>query len=303
MPSGEHEAPVALAKLSPDILVWLLANVFGVKVPAYHHARPHSTDVQVLVSRTYHADGMIVFRDADDRPLMAVVLEVQLGKDRAKLRTWKLYVAQLEVEMDVGTWLLVYCREPWVAEWYRDRLDSDESSLMLQPFIFTPDDIPLMLKEDQARANPALAVLSAICHGGHAEVDALFPLLVQALRPLGAETANLYHDVVLAGLPVAARIRWEDFVTTTAHEWRSELYRAMAAKAKAEGTARGLAEGTARGEALGEAHSVLKVLEARGIAVPHEIREQILACTDVEQLDEWLRRAVNAANAEDVVRP
>ena len=76
MPSAEHETPIALAKLDPGIVAWLLANVFDIKVPDYHHAHPHATDVQVTVPRTYHADGMMVFCDQDDRPLLAVVLEV-----------------------------------------------------------------------------------------------------------------------------------------------------------------------------------------------------------------------------------
>jgi hypothetical protein len=42
MPSAEHESPIALAKLDPGVLTWLLANVFGVKVPDYHHARTGS---------------------------------------------------------------------------------------------------------------------------------------------------------------------------------------------------------------------------------------------------------------------
>jgi hypothetical protein len=292
MPSGEHEAPVVLTKLSPDILVWLLANVFGVKVPDYHHSRSHSTDVQVLVARTYHADAMRVFCDADDRPLLAVVFEVQRGGDRAKLRRWKLYVAQLEVEMDVGTWLLVLCPRPKVAAWYRRQLDDDQSSLTLQPYIFTPDEVPLILDGRLARTNPALAVLSAICHGAHPEVDALFPALVAALRSLGPAGAIPYHDVVLAGLPSAARTRWEEFMSTTAvgREYLSEHLRALAAQHEA------------RGRAEGEGIAVLTVLEARGITVSVEIREQILACTDVEQLDSWLRRAVSATTAEDVVR-
>jgi hypothetical protein len=52
MPSAEHESPVALTKLDPGLMAWLLANVFDVKVPDYHHARTQATDVQVLVPRT-----------------------------------------------------------------------------------------------------------------------------------------------------------------------------------------------------------------------------------------------------------
>ena len=39
-----------------------------------------------------------------------------------------------------------------------------------------------------------------------------------------------------------------------------------------------------------------------GVSVPATVREQILACTDLAQLDTWLRRAVTATTAEDVIR-
>jgi len=74
--------------------------------------------------------------------------------------------------------------------------------------------------------------------------------------------------------------------TSVGREYLSEQFRTLAAKHKAEG----------------EGEAVLKVLEARGIPVAVEVREQILACTDVEQLDLWLRRAITATTADEVVR-
>ena len=59
----------------------------------------------------------------------------------------------------------------------------------------------------------------------------------------------------------------------------------------------------AEGKAEGEGQAVLTVLDARGVPVPDAIREQILACTDLAQLDTWLRRAVTATAANEVVRP
>jgi hypothetical protein len=78
--------------------------------------------------------------------------------------------------------------------------------------------------------------------------------------------------------------------TTVGHEYRSELLRELAAQHEELGVARG------------EGRAVLTVLEARGLAVPTAVREQILACTDVAQLDVWLRRAVTATTADAVIR-
>jgi hypothetical protein len=47
---------------------------------------------------------------------------------------------------------------------------------------------------------------------------------------------------------------------------------------------------------------VLTVLEARGVRVPGAVRDQILACTDMDQMDVWLRRAVTATTIDDVLR-
>ncbi|MGI5145010.1 hypothetical protein ACQEVC_01190 [Plantactinospora sp. CA-294935] len=290
MPSTEHESPVALAKLDPSLVAWLLRHVFDVKVPDYHHARPHATDVRVLVPRTYHADSMLLFCDPTDQPLLAVVLEIQRGWDSTKRRTWKLYVAQLEAELDVDAALLVYCPDLRTARRYRGLFEFDGLSLALRPLIFTPSDVPLVVDVDLARTNPALAVLSAICHGHDAQVEATFPALMAALRSVNPKTAILYYDVVLAGLPAAARTRWEAFMTTTArYEYHSELFRELAAKHEEQG------------EARGEARAILTVLDGRGVAVPAEAREQILACTDLAQLDTWLRRAANATTIDDVL--
>jgi hypothetical protein len=289
MPSTEHESPIALAKSDPDLVTWLLANVFDIKVPDYHHARTHATDVRVLVPRTVHADGMLLFCDRSDRPVLAVVLEIQRHPDKTKRRTWKLYVAQLEDELDVSVALVVYIPKTGLARRYRRMFDSDGLSLMLRPFIFTPADVPLVTDADLARANPALAVFSAICHGGQAKVDDMFPVLAEALRSVGPERAILYYDVVLAGLPAPARVRWEAFMTTTVDRYHSELFRELAAQHEE------------RGEARGEGRAVLTVLDARGVAVPADARERILACTDLAQLETWLRRAVTATTAAEVV--
>jgi hypothetical protein len=135
-----------------------------------------------MVPRTYHADGMLVFCDATDRPVLAAVLEVQRGWDPGKRWTWRLYVAQLEAELAVSVALVVYCPDTPIAGRYRDMFAFDGISLLLRPLIFTPNDVPLVIDKDLARTSPALTVLSALCHGDHTEVDAAFPALAAALN-------------------------------------------------------------------------------------------------------------------------
>jgi len=39
------------------------------------------------------------------------------------------------------------------------------------------------------------------------------------------------------------------------------------------------------------------------VPVSEAIRQQILACTDLTQLDTWLRRVATAATADEVIHP
>jgi predicted transposase YdaD len=110
---------------------------------------------------------------------------------------------------------------------------------------------------------------------------------------------------VLARLAVPARTRWEKYMTTAVDQYQSELFRTLAAEHEARGEAKGKAEGKAKGKAEGkaegEATAVLTVLDTRGVPVPDAVRERILACADLAQLETWLRRAVTATTAADVV--
>jgi hypothetical protein len=298
MPTGEHESPLELARQDPGLITWLLADRFGIAVPAYDHARPHTTEVRELVPHTYHADGAVAFHDASDRAVLGAVIEVQRAREISKLRTWKLYVAALEADLRAPAALMVFCPER-VGSWYERQLGDQEGSLPLLPFFVTPSRVPLITDPAAASGHPAAAVLSVLMNGSDPCVDQAFPGLAQTLLNLGPERALLYYDVVLAGLPLPARQRWETFMTTipTGYTFKSEQFRTIAAEAAAAGTAKGMAKGMAEGEA----RAVLAVLDARGLAIPRGARERILATTDLDLLDTWLRAAANATRLEDVL--
>jgi hypothetical protein len=81
-------------------------------------------------------------------------------------------------------------------------------------------------------------------------------------------------------------------MTTTTHHYQSDFARRYFDQ--------GATQGKAEGKAEGMATAVLDVFDARGIA---DVRERILCCTDIDQLDTWIRRAVTVAAARDVLGP
>jgi hypothetical protein len=49
--------------------------------------------------------------------------------------------------------------------------------------------------------------------------------------------------------------------------------------------------------------ALLAFLQARGLAVTHEQRGRIEACTDLATLDAWIRRAATIAKASELLSP
>ena len=60
------------------------------------------------------------------------------------------------------------------------------------------------------------------------------------------------------------------------------------------------ARGEAIGEARGKAQMILQILTSRRIAVPAKIRDQVLACTDIAQLETWGGKAATAQSIEEI---
>lgn len=54
------------------------------------------------------------------------------------------------------------------------------------------------------------------------------------------------------------------------------------------------------GEAKGEAKAIFAVLSARGIEVSEQARTRISECTDLEQLESWVRLAATAQSIDDL---
>ncbi len=75
-------------------------------------------------------------------------------------------------------------------------------------------------------------------------------------------------------------------------EYQSEFVKKHVSQGRAEGHAEGRAQEAGR--------AVVAVLEARGLAISAEHRTRILACTSIDVLEAWIRRAVTVASVEDL---
>jgi hypothetical protein len=287
MPSHLHEALIELFRHRPQLAAELLVDPLGVSVPAHQQVRVHSGELTDLSPTEYRADAVVTLTDADT-PVLAVVVEAQLGRDPDKRRSWPVYLATLHARLRCPAVLLVVCTDAGTATWCATPIPVGHPGFVLRPLVLGPEQLPVVTDVTDAGRSPELAVLSAIAHGMHPARDKVLHALLGALDTMDLEPAALYADVVLAALPAAARHYLEALMTTGTYEYQSDFAR------------RYFRQGKAEGEAEGEAKALLAFLSARGIEVPDDARARITECTDLDQLDTWIRRAATAGSVDEL---
>ncbi|MEU8193883.1 hypothetical protein AB0C10_08900 [Microbispora amethystogenes] len=91
----EHEAVIRLFQERPDLAAGLLARSLDVQLPEFDYAAVESADLTEVTPASRQADSVIVFRrkrpGADPEPVVAVIVEVQRGRDPGKLWSWPMY--------------------------------------------------------------------------------------------------------------------------------------------------------------------------------------------------------------------
>jgi hypothetical protein len=287
MPSHLHEILIEMFRDRPTLATELLRGPLHIAVPDFDEARLSAGELTDVAPTEYRADAVVTLAD-EGSSVLAIVIEVQLRADARKRRSWPAYVGTLHARLGCPVALLVVCPDQAVADWSATPLVIGPPGSVLTPVALGPSQVPAVTDLGTARRIPELAVLSALAHGARPDPTPVFEALLTALDVIDHDHANLYTDLVFAVLPAAARDCLEELMTTTSHRYQSEFAR------------RYFSQGEAQGEARGEAKAVLAILDARGIAVPDDVRARIAGCTDLDQLDVWIRRAATAHKIQDL---
>ena len=121
VPSRPHEVPISLFRTSPKELFGLLQKQLPQNLPAFDEIKAEDANFTQLDPVEYRADLVLVFYKKEEgnsqRPVMGIVLEVQLAEDKNKLSSWPLYAAALFARLKCPTFLVVVCLEEAVAQW------------------------------------------------------------------------------------------------------------------------------------------------------------------------------------------
>src|SRR5664279_3998037 len=105
VPSQLHDVLVRFFRNRPELAPTLLSEALGVEVPHYTEARIESADLTDVLPAEYRADVVVLL--VDGKPVLGIVVEVQLEPDERKRFSWPMYVAGLRARFHCRCCLLV----------------------------------------------------------------------------------------------------------------------------------------------------------------------------------------------------
>ena len=146
--------------------------------------------------------------------------------------------------------------------------------------------------EDEARADPELAVLSAIAHGKDRDASKAAQIAAAArlaTLDLDDDRSRLYLDLVFTSLSKAAQ-RELRTMDPAKYEYQSDFAK------------RFVAQGRAEGKAEGKASIVVRQLVRRFGALPPEAANRISAAS-TDELDAIAERLLTAHSLEEALGP
>jgi hypothetical protein len=247
--------------------------------------RLDSAELTDVVPTEYRADLVVLL--VEGRPVLGIVVEVQLGRDERKRWSWPVYIATLRARLRCPCVLLVVAPAQNIARWARKPIDLGGESRIV-PLVLGHEGVPIVTDPERAKRDPELAVLSALAHGrGDPQIAVTIAVAAaEALAEPEPDTRVLYFDLIESALGEAARKAFE--MLPQGHQFQGPTYK------------RGHEEGRDEGRVETLVANMLDVLEVRGLEIPGAVREQILACTDLDKLRAWHRRAVIVRRAEEL---
>lgn len=301
MPSHRHEALLQLFRNRPSLAPELLREALRRRLPEYAEVKVDSADLTQAQPTEYRAD--MVIRLVRERPVLGIVVEVQLSKWARKRYVWPAYVAVLRARLQCPVWLFVITPKESVARWAAKRVDLGADN-WFAPVVLGPADVPEVMDEERARADPELAVLSAMSHGRdpHIEKSTRIAHAAQvASLALDDDRARLYFDLVLNSLSEAAR-RALQAMNPATYEYQSDFCRGLFAQGKAAGKAEGRTEGYESGERNGRVAFAARLLTVRFGPLGAEVQSR-LASASLSELDALADRLLTARTLQEALGP
>jgi hypothetical protein len=292
MPGIEHNGIVEMFRENPSLAPHLIEKLFHIKLPSHASAKVVESSLDQMIPIEFRADLVLELLDAQGKPVLLIVLEMQRDVDRDKEYSWPVYVAVIRARKRCQAIVLVVAPDEKVAAWAAAKIDLGLGLGTLQPLVLGPAVVPQITDPAEAEKETELAILSAVAHGNGPNGVAVVTAAFTALARLDQEHAAVYFQIIWNVLREPMQRALEALV----------MERQTEGKANFPPFAQQLIDrGKAEGRAEGEAQALLAALRVRGIPVSDAARERILAERDPERLERWVERSIVATSVAEVI--
>jgi len=283
VPSYVHELLVQLVRERIELLLWMLRHVAGLPIPEGATCRVVSPDLSAPQPVELRAD-LVVEICKDGRPVLVVIIEVQLQRDDRKWWTWPQYLTTARAESQCDALVLVVCADRAVARWAAEAIPLGPGSMM-RPAVVGPDAVPIVTDPEQAASQIGLAVLSAVAHENEEGGARLFATVVGALQDprlgIDEEHRRAYTALMVAALSEATQREVETMMERGEIPYLNDFTRRFYEEGRAEGrrdTLRRLRE------------ALVRTIAERGWSLDASARARIAQCDDPDRLVRWAAR-------------
>jgi hypothetical protein len=280
MPSIEHEAAVQILHADPQLAAILLGSC-GVPLPSGAIPVTADSNLSDRDPTDLRSDNVLIFEGIGGK--VAVIAEVQKDKrDAGRMRSWPAYVCNARAEHDCDAILLVLALSARAAQESARLIRTGHPGFDLVPLVRGPGTLP---HPGHPIYGPQLTVLNILTGDldltNHAA--RMFALLAIAEAP--AELRESYTRIIRAVAPESARAALEELMMTHLKDPFVDGF---------------LDQGRAEGRAQGEAHILLRIMAARGLDIPEQVRDRVAECADTARLEAWADRAATATSVDEI---
>lgn len=287
MPSQLHEVLLQLFRNRPELAPELLRDALHQELPAYTEARIDSADLNEVQPAEYRADLVVLLFDGV--PVFGIVVEVQLSPDERKRYVWPVYVAGLRARLKCPVCLLIVTADDACARWAAKPIVIGGGSYLV-PWVLGPSGVPEITDESIARADPELAVLSAMAHGKDADAEKSVRIALAAQLAsvnLDEDRSTLYCDLILNSLSEVARRAFKT-MRMFKYEYQSDFAKQYVAQGRMEGRMEGRVD------------LVLRLLNVRFGALSEDVKARITT-SSLSELDAIGERLLTAQTLQEAL--
>jgi hypothetical protein len=284
MPGLQHQMIVQILRDEPQLVAILLGNI-GFKTPSGSYPIIADSDLShrgPRLLKELRADNLFLFPGMYEK--IAVVVEVQTTPpDNERFLNWPCYVTSARAVHDCKAYMMVIATSQAASRGSESLIDIGQPGFGFLPFVV----------------------------GGHGRLPApgglVFGPELTMLNVLTGRLKLSTHDArmfALSSIAPADPDRRLNYVNTirqcTTKRIREALEELMKTYFKDDFIDGYIKQGIEQGIGQGEERALLAVLKARGFTVRKQVKSLISACTDPDQLELWISRAVTATTIDEV---